>query len=391
MRTIENILEVAVKANASDVHIKTYSVPVFRINGRLIKVDDFGVIKPEEVDVMVKTVLNEENQETFTKEKEIDFAYSLPGTGRFRVNLFKQRSSIGMVFRLIPFSVQPMDDLHLPPILKKVAMFQRGLVLLTGTTGSGKSTTLASMIDYINNNKTCHIMTIEDPIEFLLKDKHAVINQRELGIDTYSFSKALRSALRQDPDIIMVGEMRDLETIEIALTAAETGHLVFSTLHTLDAAETINRIIGVFPVDQQEQIRQQLASVLRAVVSQRLIKTKDGRKRVPAVEVLINTLRVRDIILDPPRFKEIGDVIQSGYMTYGMQSFDQSIYSLYKEGFITWDAAMQNATSPDDLALRMKGVSVSGDGDWKSMDKSKENPELRNLAKSKEDDDFEFE
>jgi len=246
-KTIKYILQLAVKVNASDIHIKNFSVPVFRINGQLVKIEELGLLKPEDLELMVETVLNKEQKAVFKDRHETDLAYSIPGIGRFRVNVFKQRGSVGMVFRIIPFSVKPVDELFLPEVIKNIALFKRGLVLVTGTTGSGKSTTLASMMEYINKNRTCHVMTVEDPIEFLIKDRKSIINQREVGLDTKSFSNALRSALRQDPDVIMVGEMRDLETIEIALTAAETGHLVFSTLHTLDASETINRVIGVFP------------------------------------------------------------------------------------------------------------------------------------------------
>ncbi|HDT11520.1 MAG TPA: PilT/PilU family type 4a pilus ATPase, partial [bacterium] len=306
---------------------------------------------------------------SFKESNEIDLSYSVSGVGRFRVNVFRQRSSLGVVFRTIPFSVMSMEELTLPPIIKKIALYKRGLVLVTGTTGSGKSTTMASMIDCINAVRTCNIITIEDPIEFLIRDKKSIISQREVGIDTKSFSSALRSSLRQDPDVIMVGEMRDLETIEIALTAAETGHLVISTLHTLNAAETINRIISVFPPHNQSQIRQQLGSVFAAAISQRLLKKKDGKSRVPAIEVLIASELVKEIILDESRFKEIHDVIEKGHQTYGMQTFDQSIFELFKNGHISEKEALDNASSPDDLTLRMQGVSISGDGDWSSFDK----------------------
>ncbi len=367
---LKDMLTLAVKIAASDIHLKTFSAPTFRVNGQLVKVEEFGSLSPEDVDKIREEALNEEQRAFFKENHEIDLAYSLPGVGRFRLNMFKQRGSVGMVFRIIPFNVKSLDELLLPTVLKKIALIKRGLILVTGTTGSGKSTTLASMVEYINNNRTCHIMTIEDPIEFLIRDKKSIVNQREVGLDTRSFTKALRSALRQDPDIIMVGEMRDLETIEIALTAAETGHLVLSTLHTLDAAETINRIIGVFPPHQQMQIRQQLASVLKAAVSQRLMKNKDNRGRVPAVEVLIGTSLVKELILDPTRFKELPGIIEKGFTTYGMQTFDQSIYQMYKDGHITQKEALDNATSPDDLVLRMKGVAISGDGDWGAFDSS---------------------
>ncbi len=366
---LNDILGFATKINASDIHLKVYSVPVFRINGQLVKVDELGKIKPETMDSILNLMLSKSQKEKFAGNNEIDLSYSVSGVGRFRVNVFKQRGSVGIVFRLIPFSVKSIEDLLLPPVVKQIAMFNRGLILVTGTTGSGKSTTMASMIDYINNTKTANVVTIEDPIEYLVRDKKSIVNQREIGIDTVSFSNALRAALRQDPDIIMVGEMRDLETIEVALTAAETGHLVISTLHTLDAAETINRIISVFPPHQQGQIRHQLSSVFRATISMRLMKKKDNRGRVPAIEVLLGTTLVREIILDPNRYKELHEVIQKGYTTYGMQTFDQSIYQLFKAGFISQKEALKNATYPDDLELRMKGVSISGDGDWGSFDR----------------------
>jgi len=369
VKSIKDILQLAVRVSASDVHLKTYSVPTFRINGQLVKVDELGLQQPQDMNVILKTVLNEEQVERFHKNNEMDLAYSLPGVGRFRVNVFIQRGSVGMVFRTIPMDIKSVEELLLPDVIKDIANMRRGLVLVTGTTGSGKSTTLAAMVQKINTTRTSHIMTIEDPIEFLVRDLQSIVNQREIGLDTKTFTGALRAALRQDPDVIMVGEMRDLETIEIALTAAETGHLVFSTLHTVDAVETINRIIGVFPPHQQSQIRQQLASVLKAVVSQRLIRKGDKKGRVPAVEVLINTQLVHEIIMDPSRLKELRSVIEKGHSAYGMQTFDQSIFSLYKKNLITKEEALENATSPEDLLLRMKGVAISGDGDWGVFDK----------------------
>lgn len=368
--SLNDLLQMASKVGASDIHLKTYNVPVLRINGVLNKIEEFGVLKPERMNPMIAAILSEEQRKTLKLENEVDLSYSVSGVGRFRVNVFRQRSSLGVVFRTIPFSVKTIDELTLPPVIKKIANFKRGLVLVTGTTGSGKSTTMASMIDHINSTRSSNIITIEDPIEFLIRDKKCIISQREVGIDTKSFSKALRGSLRQDPDVIMVGEMRDLETIEIALTAAETGHLVISTLHTLNASETINRIISVFPPHNQSQIRQQLASVFAAAVSQRLIKKKDNRSRVPAIEVLIASQLVKEIILDETRFQEFPDIIQKGYQTYGMQTFDQSIFQLFQDGHISEKGALDNATSPDDLALRMQGVSISGDGDWASFDKT---------------------
>ena len=379
------LLNDAVSLGSSDIHLKTYTAPVFRITGALHKMEKYGVLKPERINPMLAGILNEEQRKALKDNSEVDLSYSVPGVGRFRVNVFKQRNSLGAVFRTIPFLVKSIDELILPPVIKKIADNRRGLILVTGTTGSGKSTTMASMIDYINSTRDCNIITIEDPIEFLLRDKKSIISQREIGIDTKSFATALRASLREDPDVIMVGEMRDLETIEIALTAAETGHLVISTLHTLNAVETINRIIAVFPPNYQSQIRQQLGSVLAAAISQRLIKKKDGRSRVPAVEVLITSQLVKEIILDGSRFKELKDVIEKSYQNYGMQTFDQSIFQLYKDGHITEREALDNASSPDDLILRMQGVSMSGDGDWASFDDSS-----GGMTPQYEPTDFEF-
>jgi twitching motility protein PilT len=283
------------------------------------------------------------------------------GLGRFRCNAFQQRGTIGMIFRVIPMRVATIDDLALPKVLKTIAAQERGLVLVTGTTGSGKSTTLAAMIDEINSTRTAHVMTVEDPIEYLHRDNRSIINQREIGVDTISFSQALRSALRQDPDVILVGEMRDFETIETALLAAETGHLVLSTLHTLDATETINRIITVFPPHQQKQIRVQLASVLKAVISQRLIPKIDGKGRAPAVEVLISTAFIRDCIMDKEKTHLIHGAIAQGTSQYGMQTFDQSIFSLYEKGLVSYEEALRWASNVDEFKLKVQGISTTSD------------------------------
>jgi twitching motility protein PilT len=290
------------------------------------------------------------------------------------VNVFQQRGTVGGVFRVIPFKIQTIEQLMLPKSIEKLAGEQRGLILVTGTTGSGKSTTLAAMIDHINATETCHIMTIEDPIEFLVRDKRSIVNQREVGVDTMSFGQALKSALRQDPDVILVGEMRDLETIETALTAAETGHLVMSTLHTLDATETINRIISAFPPYQQKQVRLQLGSVLRAVISQRLVPRADGKGRVPAIEVLLATARVRELVEDKDRTKEIPDAIAQGHLSYGMQTFDQSLMGLLKSNLITYEEALRQATNPDDFALRLSGISGTSDSKWDDFEKPGDAP-----------------
>ncbi len=342
---------------------------MFRIDGALLPLKGAARLGSEELSQMAFALMNEFQQERFRSTNELDLAYGVPGLGRFRVNVFQQRGSLGMVLRVIPFKVMTREQLLLPPVLDRLAMAERGLIVVTGTTGSGKSTTLAAMIDHINTNKACHIMTIEDPIEFLIRDKRSIVNQREVGTDTLGFAQALKSALRQDPDVILVGEMRDLETIETALTAAETGHLVMATLHTLDAAETINRIIGAFPPHQQKQIRMQLASVLRAAISQRLVAKLDGRGRVPAIEILINTARVRELIEDKDRTREIADAIAQGHQTYGMQTFDQSLMSLVQQNVVSYEEALRQASNPDDFALRFSGISGTSNSIWDDFEK----------------------
>jgi twitching motility protein PilT len=365
---LNDILKLALQKKASDIHLKAGLPPVFRIHGELVPQTELGKISPEGIEKMLFGIMSPMQKERFKKEKDLDMAYGVAGLGRFRVNIFQQRGTLCSVFRAIPMGVPSISELNLPKIIEKLAMEERGLIIVTGTTGSGKSTTLASMIDFINSRIKKHIITIEDPIEYLLRDKNSIINQREIGTDTVSFVQALRAALREDPDVIMVGEMRDKETIETALLAAETGHLVLSTLHTLDAPETVNRIISVFPPHQHRQIRIQLASVLKGVISQRLIQRADKKGRVPAVEVMINTALIRECIIDKDRTKEIRDVIGKGYTTYGMQTFDQSLLSLYTKGLITYEEAMRNATNPDDLALRIKGVASSADLRWEDFE-----------------------
>jgi twitching motility protein PilT len=327
---------------------------------------------PEYIQKIAVQIMNPIQKNRFEETREVDLAYGIAGLGRFRVNVFQQRGSVGIVFRVIPFGVKSIEQLHLPKVIETIAMEQRGLILVTGTTGSGKSTSLAAMIEYINANRTAHIMTIEDPIEFLIRDRRSIVNQREIGVDTQSFSLALRAALRQDPDVILVGEMRDFETIETAITAAETGHLVMSTLHTLDATETINRIISVFPPYQQKQIRLQLSSILKAVISQRLVPRADGKGRVPALEVLVSTARVRECISDKDRTKEIHDAIAKGYTTYGMQSFDQSLMMLVKGGLVTYEEALKHVSNPDDFALRFRGIGSTSDSTWEDFEGDKQ-------------------
>jgi twitching motility protein PilT len=358
---ISELLREANSLGASDLHIKVGSQPIVRINGDLSPLASAGRLSQEEIMKIAAAVMSPGQRESFKKRNDLDLAYSVPGLGRFRCNIFVQRGTIGLVFRVIPMRIPTVEELNLPDIIKKIAMEPRGLILVTGTTGSGKSTTLAAMIDTINASRTDHIMTIEDPIEYLHRDKRSIVNQREVGSDTESFSKALRAALRQDPDVILVGEMRDFETIQTALTAAETGHLVLSTLHTIDAAETINRIISVFPPYQHKQVRLQLAAVLKSIISMRLIPRADGKGRVPAVEILIATALIKDCIVDPDKTKMIHDAIAQGIVHYGMQTFDQSLFNLFKTGLITYEEALRRATNPDDFALKVKGIQSTSD------------------------------
>jgi twitching motility protein PilT len=373
---INDLLKEAYRRNASDLHLKVGSPPIMRIDGELVPLEGMNRISQEDAIKIASTVMSPSQRDLFKRKLDIDLAYSVPGLGRFRCNVFIQRGTIGLVFRVIPIKVPTIDELNLPEVLKKIALEPRGLILVTGTTGSGKSTTLASMIDHINTNRTYNIITIEDPIEYLHRDKKSIINQREVGSDTESFSKALRAALRQDPDVVLVGEMRDFETIQTALIAAETGHLVLSTLHTTDATETINRIIAVFPPYQHKQVRIQLASVLRAVISMRLVPRADGNGRVPAVEVMITTETIKDCILDPEKTKLIPDVIAKGKIHYGMQTFDQSLYDLYKNGLITYEEALRRASNPDDFALKVKGIQSTTDLTYEEMQQNEQTEEI---------------
>ena len=358
---VNDLLKIAVESGASDLHLKVGSYPMMRVRGTLMPATEDKRLDHEDMVAVTAAVLPTGHREKLNVNHEVDLAYSIAGLGRFRCNAFQQRGTIGMIFRVIPMKVATIDELSLPAVLKRIASDERGLVLVTGTTGSGKSTTLAAMIDEINTTRSAHVMTIEDPIEYLHRDNKSIVNQREIGVDTNSFSHALRSALRQDPDVILVGEMRDFETIETALLAAETGHLVFSTLHTLDATETINRIIAVFPPHQQKQIRLQLASVLKAIVSQRLIPRTDRKGRVPAVEVLITTAFIRECIMDKEKTHLIHGAIAQGTSQYGMQTFDQSIFTLYERGLVSYEEALRWATNVDEFKLKIQGITNTTD------------------------------
>ena len=358
---INDLLKIAVQSGASDLHIKVGSYPMMRVNGTLMVASEDKRLERTDTEAMAAILFSPDQVEKFRRAQEVDLAYSVAGLGRFRCNVFQQRGTVGIVLRVIPTRIRNIDELGLPPVLKRIASEERGLVLVTGTTGSGKSTTLAAMIDYINTTRAAHIMTVEDPIEYLHRDHHSLVNQREVAVDTKSFAASLRSALRQDPDVILVGEMRDFETVETALLAAETGHLVFSTLHTLDATETINRIITVFPPHQQRQIRIQLASVLKAAISQRLLPRADGLGRAAAVEVMVNTAFIRDCIVDKDKTAMIHGAIAAGTSQYGMQTFDQSIFGLFERGLIAYEEALRWASNVDEFKLKVQGISTTGD------------------------------
>ena len=353
---IDELLKIAIENDASDLHIKAGNYPIIRIHGKLKPLTQFPKLSPNNTYELSHQVLGDHQKEKLKEDLDLDLAYSLPGFGRFRGSVYHQRGSVALVMRIIPLEIKTIRDLLLPEIIEKIALEPRGLVLVTGTTGSGKTTTLAAMIDHINMYRKENIITIEDPIEYLHRDKKSTIAQREVGMDVSDFARGLRASLREDPDVILVGEMRDRETIETALLAAETGHLVMSTLHTLDAPETINRIVSVFAPHHQRQIRLQLASIIRACISMRLIPRKDGQGRVPAVEVMINTPYISECINDREKTLLIRDAIASGVSQYGMQTFDQSIYQLYKDGYISYEQGLRFSSSPDNFKLRVMGI-----------------------------------
>src|ERR1051325_11478783 len=365
--TIDDLLRIAMERKASDLHLKVGNYPHVRVDGELGPLTDQPRVSAEDMLNKGFSMMSNRQKQKFKEVAELDMAYGVAGLGRFRVNVFQQRGNVGLVLRVIPTKIRALDELYMPKIIEQICEEARGLVLVTGVTGSGKSTTLAAMIDRVNSTRPEHIITIEDPIEFLHRDKKGFVNQREVEVDTPSFASGLRASLRQDPDTILVGELRDLKPIGTALHAAETGHLVFSTLHALDAVETINRIISVFPPPEQKQIRLQLAAVLRAVVSQRLVKRCDSEGRVPAVEVMINTAYIRECILVPEKTRAVRDAISAGTSQYGMQTFDQSLWDLFQAGLISYEIALENASNADDFKLRMQGISSTGDASRNEM------------------------
>jgi twitching motility protein PilT len=375
---IDDLLRVATSHGASDLHLKVGSFPVMRIGGELHPISDAPRVKQEDALDMAFSMMSNRQKQRFKEASEVDIGYGVSGLGRFRANIFQQRGSVSIVLRVIPEQTRNTSELGLPPVIDKIAEERRGLILVTGSTGSGKSTTLAAMIDRINAIRSGHIVTIEDPIEFLHKDKMSFVTQREVDVDTRSFSEALRGALRQDPDVILVGEMRDYETIETALMAAETGHLVLSTLHTLDATETITRIVSCFPSHQQKSVRIQLAGILKGVISMRLVRAAKGAGRVPAVEVMVSTGLIRDYIVNEEKTYLIREAIAAGTSQYGMQTFDQSLFNLFQSGLISLEEAVHNASNADEFKMRVSGI-LSAEQAINSM-----NPRVETISQSKD-------
>lgn len=367
---LKEFLSEMIAKQASDLHLRVGLKPMIRVDGKLQPIDT-EILNLDHMNQIMDQILNPEQKSVFLKRRELDLALSVSKMGRFRVNFYRQRGTSGVAIRLVRSDILPFEELNLPPVLKKLANERRGLIIVTGTTGSGKSTTLAAIIDNINRTRSENILTIEDPIEYIFRDKSSIISQREVGGDTASFISALRQAFRQDPDVIFIGEIRDIETMSIALTAADTGHLVLTTLHTLNAVETISRIISFYPPHQHQQIRLLLSATLKAVVCQRLIPRSDGPGRVPAVEVLVSTASVREYISDTNKTPLIPELIESGAIQYGMQSFDQSIMDFFKKGIISYEEAMNQATNPDDFDLKLKGITGASERGWEEFKQAK--------------------
>jgi twitching motility protein PilT len=365
--SFKTVLQELIRRNGSDLHLKVGRPPTIRIDGELEPLEH-QPLRPEDLKALAEQLMTPRQVKQFAEEKECDFAIGVPGIGRFRVNVYQQRGSLCYAMRAIPYQARTIAELNLPAVLEEISMKPRGLILVTGVTGSGKSTALAAMVQHINENRRANVITIEDPIEFLHRDINSHINQREIGTDTATFGQALRRVLRQDPDVILIGEIRDMETLDTALKAADTGHLVFSTLHTMDATQTINRVLSFYPPHQQAEVRFSLASALQAVISLRLVPRADKPGRVPACEVLINTQTVRDQIRDMDKTLNIPDLIKEGTVQYGMQSFDQSLMQHYTQGTISYESAVFFATSPSEFALRVQGVAGTSDNSWSSFE-----------------------
>jgi len=360
------VLQHMIQSNASDLHLKVGRPPTLRIDGHMMSME-LPALKQEDLRSLAEQIMAPKNIKEFSEQKESDFALAVPGVGRFRVNAYQQRGTIAYALRTVPFQAKTIAELNLPEVCERISLMPRGLILVTGITGSGKSTALASMLHYINQNRHANIITIEDPIEFLHRDIKSSINQREVGTDTNSFAQALRRVLRQDPDILLVGEIRDLDTLDTALKAAETGHLVFSTLHTTDATQTINRVLSFYPPHQQTEVRYMLSTALRAIISLRLVRRADKKGRVPAAEILVNTEAVRDQIRDLSKALNIPALIKEGGVAYGMQSFDQSLMNWYHKGVISYDDALFTSTNPAEFALRAQGINASSDTSWDTV------------------------
>jgi len=383
---IDELLKVAIENDASDLHLKAGNYPNIRIHGTLKPMTNFPKLTPKDTQTLSEQITNDYQREKVKNELDLDLAYNVSEFGRFRGSVFYQRGTIAIVLRVIPLEIKPIRELLLPEVIEGASLEQRGLVLVTGTTGSGKTTTLAAMIDHINTHRRESIITIEDPIEYIHRDKKSSISQREVGVDVMNFSRGLRASLREDPDVILVGEMRDLDTIETALLAAETGHLVLSTVHTLDAPETINRIISVFPPHHQRQIRFQLSSILKAVISMRLIPRKDGTGRVPAVEIMINTPYIQECIREREKTILIRDAISAGVSQYSMQTFDQSIYHLYDQGYISYEQGSRYSSSPDNFKLRVMGIRSTLDVALEDMEKEMSQVEREKRKEEEEEE-----
>ena len=360
------VLQQMIQHNASDLHLKVGRPPTLRVDGHMTSLD-LPALKQEDLRSLAEQIMAPKNIKEFSENKESDFALAVPGIGRFRVNAYQQRGTIAYALRTVPFQAKTVSELNLPEVCERISLMPRGLILVTGITGSGKSTALASMLHYINQNRHANIITIEDPIEYLHRDIKSSINQREVGTDTNSFAQALRRVLRQDPDIILVGEIRDIDTLDTALKAAETGHLVFSTLHTTDATQTINRILSFYPPHQQVEVRYMLSTALKAIISLRLVRRADKKGRVPAAEILVNTEAVREQMRDMSKSMNIPQLIREGAVPYGMQSFDQSLMNWYQKGVISYDDALFAATNPAEFSLRLQGIAGSSDTSWDTV------------------------
>jgi twitching motility protein PilT len=364
---VKTLLEKMVKLGASDLHIKPGIPPVVRLNGKLQRLD-FPAPTPKDMEESARQILTPVQKERFESIREVDFAFGVTGLARFRANFYVQRNTVAMVFRHVPVKIKTADELKLPEVIGDLALRPRGMILVTGTVGSGKSTTLAAMVQEINQKLPAAIITIEDPIEFLHRDEKSIINQREIGSDTSTYHEALRHILRQDPDVILIGEIRDAETMEIALKAADTGHLVLSTLHTIDATQTVNRVISFFPPHQHQEIRYLLSSTLQGVVSQRLITRADSKGLVPAVEVMVTTATIRECIINPEKTPLIQQCMREGVTLHKMQTFDQALMKLYQEGEITLAEALRASTNPHEFNLRLKGIQATSDQTWKGFE-----------------------